>query len=1234
MDVPATRPEVTTTGIYGEELAQTRQRLLRSDLSWCCDLTARTQVLIVGRVTPVGSRKLAVARARRLPCVSASWLTDGACSLDVVDAFDICSELSGKEVCTTSLSHAERSRVQAVCATRGAKYNPLLTRECYVLVVPAAPLAFTSPSASSPVIINDKIRFARKHGIWAITTDEFSLRYGVASPPREGVSSASYGGDAVAVVKDERPLPMRKGSSGVSEGSGPTCTDVSAEGKGAVGCGDASYPPLLEGIMGVHDGVTSLAVRGTAFSMRPITATPRPSTATASAPDPLNRGALSHTLNAGDSWRTSSGVVLSAVQPTLPSQLTAIAATGVPVTPTQLSRSLGDEFSDVVAYCSPPHSLTTVQHDLLTAMGVAITPQVSPFTTHVLVLGDAVEECLFPRPGLQIVSWQWVTQSQLEQRRLSCASFRVPLTFCPVVTFTGLSASDKQEIVTALQRSGLPCEVQGALVLGGGTGPSSRRDSKDIQRTLPSSSLSLPSFLPRPTTHLVSLRRQLLASQKVAVLAQHCRQHARRYPCSSVVSSLSSCRLVSVEWVYRSIQHGQWLDPELFALSLPHPEAFALAAAQKARSAEGGPAASSLYFQRSQSRAVMHLPIEIGSTVVPPVQRCQSTPSSPSPSLASGGAGGAVVQGSSTLVPSPSSVALHYPGCSPLRVAEEVVVMVGLVDGDGDGDDGCGAALSQKNTTAHDAEGTPHGSPLPLSTPPSAHMPACVGQHNTAVDADDDEAGGESPAATAALRSALQAIHTSQPPPTTSARPSQAEEQFSPSSPSKHSNDKSASPLKTYFAVTSHTCLGTQYSPTFENLLGELEAYPSGALGGGLPFAALGAPAQRPPSTTLTLAEQVSTDASLPAPEAESVLSSPPTSAGRQGRSQKVLQRASLHRQRIPQRRQPPSFLAGRSLSDESQVVFYQMGLCDQTAVAGALLGSTPPTSPQFAVDVLPGSSVTTAAASSATATVTAACDGVGNPASPSTTYTAVFLITKDVLKGVNFNWDAFAAQFPRFQRTSKPEECTHFITAKPSKTEQFLCCLAAGRWILTAAYLSACMASGHLVKEDAFEWSAEVAAGLGCRSSVASLVRGCRVQRVATDLPFAQWRVQVCCTSAARADSFLRVLRNGGCRSLQAVTPEEVLAAARANVQPAQVDDGAVEEKNHMVLADDTVFTEEELEQYAACATASRLGPIVRLDYLVQYLCAPGTQPSEMDLLHCVRSRKRSRTEPSSAHA
>lgn len=1233
MDVPATRPEVTTSGIYGEELGLIRQRLLRSELSWCGDLTARTQALVVGRVTPVGSRKLAVARARRLPCVSSSWVTDGACSLDAAHEYDIGHELAGKEVCTTSLSHVERGRVQAVCGARGATYNALLTRMCGLLVAPASAFAFTSPSASSPATANDKIRFARKHGIWIMSLDEFALRYGVEASTRSHhrlseVGSGVGEGSASAMAmrhEKEQPPALPKGSSGLSGSNRRTRSEVPTEPTANTsGGGDGSSG-------GQQDVLVSGSVRCTALSVRSASCTPRTSAAMGGYDFGKHVAPIPVGVEEADSWRSSAAMAMSAVQPSLPTQLTAIAATGTFLTPSLRLR--GDEFSDVVAYCSPPHRLTTAQHDLLSGMSVAVTPHLTPCTTHVLVLGDGVEECLFPRPGLQIVSWQWVVQSQLEQRRLSCAAFRLPSHFCPVITFTGLCASDKQELVAALLRSRLLCEVQEALVLGGCRGA-------DLQASARPSAVPGSSFLPQSTTHLVSLRRQLLTSQKVAALAQHSQQQqARRRPSSlpntapHLSSSPSStCRLVGVEWVYRSIQQGQWLDPDLFSLAVPHPEAFALAAAaaRAAATREGNASTAPPPY-----RVVAAAPVAPSASSVEGRQFSQPSPTASLASTASATGMASAPLGSSSQLPpppppAPASSSVPHSGRSPSRA-----VVLSVKEGEEEEEDEGGAALSQHRTSG-DGDGARRGCATALPIPPVSHT-SFAAQRDSNADDEDEEAGGESPSATAARHSALQALHTSQPLPSPAEQPhaslplSSAPDKRGVSTAAIAATESLTRSLQptanTAASSSSHLYLGTQFSPTFENLLGELEAYPTGGVvGGAPPFASLGAavrglpqpPLQQPSLAALSSPGQVSV--ALNVQEGESTLYSPPQLVDALVQQGVVLQRASLFRQHIRNQHPPQenalqqrrSFTASRRASDESQVIFYQMGLGDT-----------------------PVATVPSQANSQCNAEETTIHAGAGHNAADgnvlSTVSSAVFLITKDVFHGDDFDWEVFAAQFPHLRRTSKPEECTHFVTGKPSKTEQFLCCLAAGHWILTPAYLAACAAAGSLVKEDAFEWSAEVASALGCRSSVASLVRGCRLQRIAAELPFAHWHVQVCCSTPARADSFMRVLRNGGCVSLGGVSASELLEMAGAGAGLLRVQ--STTEGPKMVLADETVFTIAELERYAQCAAAQRLCPLLRMDYLVQFLCAPETPTTEVDLLHCVQARKRGRTEGSPAH-
>ncbi|GET90470.1 hypothetical protein, conserved [Leishmania tarentolae] len=1164
MEVPATRPEVTTTGIYGEELNIVRQHLLRSELCWCGDLTSRTQVLVVGSSLCAASRKLSVARMRGLPCVSIEWVTEGACAMESTYRYDIGNGLTGKEVCTTSLTHLERGRVQAVCSGRGATYSSMLTRHCGLLVASAAALSLTLSSSSPPTIANEKVRFARKHGIPIIAVEEFVLHYATESlyrhhlPPEDSAP--------VRVAHDASLLWASSPGSRTSNGN--AYTDVACEPKRKTGC--SSTGASADSLSSSNDNRVSVCgpLRPSAQPVRSATPTLRSSAANCTCSITSVRGPR----RTEGMWRGCDSIIPSAVQPSLSSsQFVPTASTAACASPSGRSRRLlTDEFSDVVAYCSPLHRFTTQQHDLLSGMGVTVSPQLTPFTTHVLVLGDSVEECLYPRPGLQVVSWKWVTQCRLEQRRLSCLGFRVECVFCPVVTFTGLAAADRHALLSALQQSGLPGKVQEALVLGGSSDERYGNASRPPQN--PMSNL----YLPCGTTHLVVPRDKLLSSQKVAVLAQRHYQYSSRpqpHPSAPLTSSLM-CRLVEVDWVYRSIQQVQWLDADLFTLAIPSPDAFALARKVRADSAgTAGPHSS----QTSQEGLPVRLRI--------------SKPPSLSPTA--------------TNFPM-QTPALHHPLSTPFRCpcphgaiecgserGLEKLPAGGTVE---DGEEEEAASSQHHNTDVGHSKDT--------ASPTS---------HPRARDDDDEGAGGEFPLTAAVVQSAPQEIQSTSPrlssPPLRPAR-----------SPSANGKQESNAPCtREDLAVTLHhiadsplsyAYLTTQCTPGFENLLGELEAGPPAT-----PFGASSMHAPLHPYLQACTTENVSV-VSVPSGsdregqiQGGGLYSDTPLAAGA---DLCVEQRALLRRTSAQPRMLQQQQLLSRTMSDESQVVFYQMGLEEDdgtTAVLPATMNVNPCTITEAVEEKR-----TVKAAMSPTSCVAGAITNV-YPRSASTA--AVFLITKDASRS---DFDTFASHCPHVRRTSKPEECSHFITAKPSKTEQFLCCLAAGRWILTPAYVTACAQAGYLVSEEPFEWSAEVATSLGYRSSVASLARGCRLQRKAPQLPFAWWRVRVCCTSSARTTSFLRVLRSGGCTSLDGATAAEVLAASNER-------GNAPLSPNELVLADDTVFSERELEEIASRST-SIASPIMRLEYLVQFLCSSDAPLSEMSLLNSVRSRKRSRTE------
>ncbi|CBZ23850.1 conserved hypothetical protein [Leishmania mexicana MHOM/GT/2001/U1103] len=1167
MEVPATRPEVTTTGIYGEELNVVRQHLLRSELCWSGDLTSRTQVLVVGSALCPASRKLSVARMRGLPCVSIEWATDGACAMESTHRFDIGHGLTGKEVCTTGLNHLERGRAQAVCGARRATYNSMLTRHCGLLVTAAAALSLTL-SSSPPATSNDKVRFARKHGIPIIAMEEFVLRYATEQLSRHHLPPE----DAVPGRVAHNASLLRASSRGSRTSSSNAHTDVACELKHRTGCSSTGASAgSLSSSNGNGVPVCGL-VRSSALPVRSATPTLRSSVASRGCSITSARRPR-HTEG---TFKGCDNIMPSAVQSSLSSsQLMPTASIAACASPPELSRRpLADEFSDVAAYCSPPHRLTAQQRDLLSGMGVTVSPQLTPFTTHVLVLGDDVEECLYPRPGLQVVSWQWVTQCRLEQRRLSCLGFRVECVFRPVVTFTGLAPADRHALLSALQRSGLPGKVQDALVLGG-----SGDERYGSASSFPLEPVSNP-YLPCNTTHLVVPRGQLLSSQKVAVLAQHHYQHSSRLrPHSSApLTSASSCRLVGVDWVYRSIQQAQWLDVDLFTLAIPSPEAFALAKTVRANAAR---TAAPLSSQTSQDDLSVRLRIS-------------------QPSSASATATNLAMQTPALRQPSPSPCR-----CPRLQDAIECDVEGGL------GKPAVGRRAVEEREEEEAASSQQHNTDVGYANDTASPTPP----PHRARDDDDEEAGGESPLAAAAVRSALQAIHSTSPYPSSAPfRPAR--------SPSATGKQEGGAPYaRDDLAVTLHhpadpplssyAYLTTQCTPGFENLLGELEAGPPGTLFGASVMHASLYP--HLPACTTANASAVSApsggDRKGQVQRSGSCSANPPpTGADLCVEQRAFLRRTSAQPQVIHQQQQ----LLGRTRPDESQVIFYQMGLDEDGGIAAvppAVLHDSP-----CAVAEAVEDKRTVKAAMPSASCVSGAITHV-YPRSASTS--AVFLITKDALKS---DFDAFADSFPHVQRTSKPEECTHFITAKPSKTEQFLCCLAAGRWILTPAYVTACAQAGYLVNEAPFEWNAEVATSLGCRSSVASLARGCRLQREGSQLPFASWRVRVCCTNTARTASFLRVLRNGGCTSLEGATAAEVIAASKER-------GSAPASSTELVLADDAVFSERELEDFASCP-ASIACPIMRLEYLVQFLCAPDTPRSGMNLLHCVRSRKRSRTE------
>ncbi|RNF06986.1 topoisomerase (DNA) II binding protein 1 [Trypanosoma rangeli] len=175
-------------------------------------------------------------------------------------------------------------------------------------------------------------------------------------------------------------------------------------------------------------------------------------------------------------------------------------------------------------------------------------------------------------------------------------------------------------------------------------------------------------------------------------------------------------------------------------------------------------------------------------------------------------------------------------------------------------------------------------------------------------------------------------------------------------------------------------------------------------------------------------------------------------------------------------------------------------------------------------------------------------------------------------------------------------EECTHYVTGKPSRTEFFLSTVAAGKWVLAPSFLEEALREGRIVSEEAHEWCPEIARAALLRSSVVELVRACRLQRKRTVRSFASWRVALCCTKESRTESLSHVLRSGGCCVVRPYSPFQLLNALESNAE-------AVRELN-LVLSGDDVWEPSQLD------TVTTHLPVYKLEYIAHCLCVEVPEP------------------------
>ncbi|KAH9598746.1 BRCT domain [Trypanosoma melophagium] len=195
---------------------------------------------------------------------------------------------------------------------------------------------------------------------------------------------------------------------------------------------------------------------------------------------------------------------------------------------------------------------------------------------------------------------------------------------------------------------------------------------------------------------------------------------------------------------------------------------------------------------------------------------------------------------------------------------------------------------------------------------------------------------------------------------------------------------------------------------------------------------------------------------------------------------------------------------------------------------------------------------------------------------------------------------------------TTTIEECTHYVTGKPSRTEFFLCALAAGKWVLAPSFLDETLREGRIACEESHEWSPQIAKLGSFRNSVVELVRGCQIQRMRSVRPFSSWSIILCCVTDSRKESFSRVLRSGGCNVIRPYSPSQLLKTLMENPDVLQ--------DTTAVLSDDIVWSGTQLETIAA------LVPVLKMEYIAHCLCVDTPEPDQYELLGKPHSRKRSR--------
>ncbi|CBH10133.1 hypothetical protein, conserved [Trypanosoma brucei gambiense DAL972] len=189
-------------------------------------------------------------------------------------------------------------------------------------------------------------------------------------------------------------------------------------------------------------------------------------------------------------------------------------------------------------------------------------------------------------------------------------------------------------------------------------------------------------------------------------------------------------------------------------------------------------------------------------------------------------------------------------------------------------------------------------------------------------------------------------------------------------------------------------------------------------------------------------------------------------------------------------------------------------------------------------------------------------------------------------------------------------EECTHYITERPSRTEYFLSAVAAGKWVLAPSFIKEARQENRIPPEEPHEWCPEMARRASLRNSVSELVKACQLQRRRTERPFASWTVALCCSTDLRTKSFARVLQSGGCKAVIPYTPQELVDALLQGSGPV--------DSINFVLSDDNNWEQEQL-----AAINSRL-KVYRMEYIAHCLCTLEPDPVIYELMPKTGARKR----------